>query len=75
MADGACRTQDIPTEVFFPSRGIDADTPKAICAVCPVRVECLEYALEIAAPFGVWGGLSERERRRIRARRKRGATR
>jgi len=45
---------------------------KALCARCPVRVDCLEYALRIREPHGVWGGMNEQERRamlRDRARR------
>ena len=38
---------------------------KAICAVCPVRIECLEYAVRIREPHGIWGGLNELERRRL----------
>lgn len=38
---------------------------KAICAVCPVRMECLEYAVRIREPHGIWGGLNEIERRRL----------
>jgi WhiB family transcriptional regulator, redox-sensing transcriptional regulator len=38
---------------------------KAICAVCPVRMECLEYAVRIREPHGIWGGLNELERRRL----------
>jgi WhiB family redox-sensing transcriptional regulator len=38
---------------------------KSICAICPVRVECLEYALRIREPHGIWGGLNELERRRM----------
>lgn len=44
-------------------------TAKAICAACPVRIECLEYALEIREPHGIWGGLNESERRILLARR------
>lgn len=38
---------------------------KSICAVCPVRVPCLEYAAEIKEPYGIWGGLTEAERRQL----------
>jgi WhiB family redox-sensing transcriptional regulator len=55
-------------DLFFPACG-DATAPaKAICAMCPVRAECLDYALTNGERFGIWGGLSERERRRIRRR-------
>jgi WhiB family redox-sensing transcriptional regulator len=69
MRDGLCVTQDLPVEVFFPTRGQNVDMAKAICAPCPVRTECLEYALDGGEHFGIWGGTSERERRRIRKRR------
>jgi WhiB family redox-sensing transcriptional regulator len=69
MRDGVCVTRDLPVEVFFPTRGQDVDMAKAICAPCPVRNECLEYALGGGEHFGIWGGTSERERRRIRKRR------
>lgn len=42
--------------------------PKAICRACPVRAECLDWALATREPFGIWGGLNEEERRRIRVR-------
>src|SRR5262245_4737461 len=55
---------------FFPARGESARDAKAVCAVCPVRAECLEYALRWDQLCGVWGGLSERERRQLRRERK-----
>lgn len=55
---------------FFPGRGHSTYAAKRVCAGCPVRVECLEYALETGIHHGIWGGLSERERRRIRRRRR-----
>lgn len=51
---------------WFPDRGGSTRTAKLICADCPVRQSCLEYALEACEPWGVWGGKSERERRRMR---------
>jgi WhiB family redox-sensing transcriptional regulator len=51
---------------FFPARGESVREAKAVCAICPVREECLEYALETNVLCGVWGGLSERERRQVR---------
>jgi len=70
--DGAnCRGVD--TDMFFPERGASHREAKAVCRGCTVREDCLEYALVNGEKFGVWGGLSERERRRIR--RKRGLTR
>ena len=53
------------------SDGVGVDVARRMCAGCPVRAECLEYALLHRIPQGVWGGASERERRRIlRARRR-----
>lgn len=53
-------------EAFFPEKGGSTREAKRICAGCEVRAECLEYALAQDERFGIWGGLSERERRRIR---------
>jgi WhiB family redox-sensing transcriptional regulator len=53
-------------DLFFPERGASTRDAKAICAACPVRVDCLEYALANGEKFGIWGGMSERERRRVR---------
>lgn len=53
-------------ETFFPEKGGSTREAKRICAACSVRAECLEYALENDERFGVWGGLSERERRKLR---------
>ncbi len=58
----------IDPELFFPGRG-ETDTvaeAKEVCAGCSVREACLEYALTHVVKFGIWGGLSEKERRRIR---------
>lgn len=55
-------------EAFFPERGSSARDAKSVCATCPVREECLEYALANDERFGIWGGLSESERRRLRSR-------
>ena len=56
-------------DLFFPDRGASTRAAKQICAECPVRVDCLEYAVTQGEKFGIWGGLSERERRKIRKRR------
>ncbi|MGH9155841.1 MAG: WhiB family transcriptional regulator [Acidimicrobiales bacterium] len=68
-AQAACRNRDV--EIFFPTGdGEDAAAPaKAICATCPVRAACLEWALDTRQEEGVWGGLSETDRRRLRRRR------
>ena len=68
MAEGNCR--DEPASTFFPSDGVGVDVARRICADCPVREPCLEYALRNGIDHGVWGGTSERERRRIARRRR-----
>jgi WhiB family redox-sensing transcriptional regulator len=55
-------------EAFFPEKGGSTREAKRICSTCEVRAECLEYALEHDERFGIWGGLSERERRRVKRR-------
>lgn len=64
MAQARCRGVD--TEIFYPQRGEDLSAAQAICADCPVRAQCLAHALDNRESHGVWGGLSERRRRRIR---------
>lgn len=70
MAYAACR--GFRTAAFFPGRGGAATAAKALCDVCQVRVACREYAIADVELQGIWGGTSERERRRIRAARGRG---
>jgi len=53
-------------EAFFPEKGGSTRDAKKICQGCAVRVDCLEYALANDERFGIWGGLSERERRRLK---------
>ena len=53
-------------DLFFPERGASTRTAKAICRECNVREECLEFAISTGEKFGIWGGMSERERRRVR---------
>ncbi|MGN6331516.1 MAG: WhiB family transcriptional regulator [Motilibacteraceae bacterium] len=55
-------------EAFFPEKGGSTREAKRVCLGCEVRAECLEYALLNDERFGIWGGLSERERRRIKKR-------
>ena len=65
-----CRGAD-PTTFYPVSDEDEAFEAKAICSSCPVREPCLEYALTVREKHGVWGGLTERERRRlVRQRRK-----
>ncbi|SNU02691.1 transcription factor WhiB [Ruaniaceae bacterium KH17] len=55
-------------EAFFPEKGGSTREAKRVCNSCEVRTECLEYALENDERFGIWGGLSERERRKLKRR-------
>jgi WhiB family redox-sensing transcriptional regulator len=55
-------------EAFFPEKGGSTREAKRVCMSCEVRVQCLDYALENDERFGIWGGLSERERRRVKKR-------
>ena len=59
----------VDPDLFFPERGASTKEAKAVCQGCEVRVDCLEYALANGEKFGIWGGRSERERRRIRRQR------
>lgn len=61
----ACAGHD--TNIWFPQPGPNAGTEaRAICATCPVRVECLDYAIREHLTHGIFGGLSERQRRKVR---------
>lgn len=55
-------------EAFFPEKGGSTREAKKVCVGCEVRAECLEYALFNDERFGIWGGLSERERRKLKKR-------
>lgn len=68
MGHGLCR--ELPPSTFFPSDGVGVEAARRICSNCPVQVPCLEYALAERVDHGVWGGASERERRRILKRRR-----
>jgi WhiB family redox-sensing transcriptional regulator len=68
MARGKCREMD--PAFFFPSDGLGVQEAQRICAECPVTEECLQYALDNRIDHGVWGGRSERERRRLQRRRR-----
>ncbi|MDQ2725527.1 MAG: WhiB family transcriptional regulator [Acidimicrobiales bacterium] len=59
----------VDPDLFFPERGASTREAKEVCRGCVVQEDCLEYALANGEKFGIWGGLSERERRRIRRRR------
>jgi WhiB family redox-sensing transcriptional regulator len=62
----ACRGTDL--EVFFPERGGSAGPARQACAACPVRQPCLDYAISNRIVHGIWGGLTERERRALQSR-------
>lgn len=70
MSGAAWRAQanclGLDPEVFFPERGESIVEAREVCAMCTVRVECLEFAIEHNEKHGIWGGLSERQRRSIR---------
>jgi WhiB family redox-sensing transcriptional regulator len=68
MEVGKCK--DLSPSTFFPSDGVGVQEAQRICAECPVAGACLEYALAERVDHGVWGGKSERERRRILRRRR-----
>jgi WhiB family redox-sensing transcriptional regulator len=76
--DAACRTEN--PELFFPIGNtgpalVQIEAAKRVCTRCIVRVACLEWALDVQQESGVWGGLSEDERRPLRRRSARGRTR
>ncbi len=64
QSDALCAQTD--PEAFFPEKGGSTRDAKKICTSCEVRAQCLEYALQNDERFGIWGGLSERERRKLR---------
>ena len=66
QADALCAQTD--PEAFFPEKGGSTRDAKKICTTCDVRSQCLDYALQNDERFGIWGGLSERERRKLRRR-------
>ena len=66
QADSLCAQTD--PEAFFPEKGGSTRDAKRICTSCEVKAQCLDYALANDERFGIWGGLSERERRKLRKR-------
>lgn len=66
MRDGLCAQTD--PDAFHPDKYGSVEPAKAVCGVCPVLAECRSWALETDQRFGVWGGLSARERQQIRTR-------
>jgi WhiB family redox-sensing transcriptional regulator len=66
QADALCAQTD--PEAFFPEKGGSTRDAKRICTGCEVKAQCLDYALKNDERFGIWGGLSERERRKLKKR-------
>jgi WhiB family redox-sensing transcriptional regulator len=66
MSEGLCAQTD-PDE-FYPEKGGSTAVAKSVCFACPVRRDCLDYALTNHEQHGIWGGTSERERRRLHTR-------
>ena len=72
-ARAACRA--LPSDLFFPAGELEeeaveqAEEAKAVCERCPVRTQCLEFAIASNQPYGIWGGANASERRSIRRRR------
>lgn len=69
MSQAGCKS--VNPELFFPLGSSDAPDwqiarAKRICSSCPVRNDCLAYAVDTAQKYGIWGGLTELERRRLR---------
>lgn len=70
--DALCAQVDVG-DLFFPEKGGSTQAAKLVCQLCDVRQQCLDFALDTDERHGIWGGLSDRERRVLRRRRLRGA--
>jgi WhiB family transcriptional regulator, redox-sensing transcriptional regulator len=64
MSDALCAQVD--DDLFFPKQGGSVTGAKSVCARCPVRQKCLDYALDNGERYVIWGGLSELERRKVK---------
>ncbi|OON81808.1 WhiB family transcriptional regulator [Streptomyces tsukubensis] len=64
--EGQALCAQVGSEFFFPEPGSSVSDAKRVCRACGMRAACLEYALDNDERFGVWGGLSEKERTRLR---------
>ena len=63
---GQANCMGVDPDLFFPERGSSTREAKEVCRGCVVREDCLDYAIARNEKFGIWGGLSERERRKVR---------
>lgn len=63
---GKANCMGVDPDLFFTERGASTREAKEVCKGCVVKTDCLEYALDNGEKFGIWGGMSERERRRLR---------
>ena len=66
-AEGLCAAKD--PDIWFSVGAVEHKYAKTICRQCPVQAECLRYAMEAPVEHGIWGGMTERERRRARRKR------
>jgi WhiB family redox-sensing transcriptional regulator len=64
MADAQCKGMEV--DLFFPERGRDVSKARAVCAECPVQAQCRDYAIDQGIHHGIWGAMSERQRRSVR---------
>jgi WhiB family transcriptional regulator, redox-sensing transcriptional regulator len=60
------RCAEVDGDIFFPAKGESNLEAKLVCRMCEVRARCLDYALDNDETFGIWGGMSERQRRKVR---------
>lgn len=68
-SEAKCLAEAKPTSWFFPDRTESVEARKTYCRTCPVQQDCLNYAIENKERFGIWGGTSEKERRKLRSER------
>jgi WhiB family redox-sensing transcriptional regulator len=61
----ACAGPGVGAEAFFPDKGGSSAAAKKVCAACEVRAKCLEYAVTEGIRWGIWGGVSAHQRRRL----------